>query len=844
MRTAVITAGICLSMIGSCFAQTPVVATARIETRIPPQALVSALRQFTKIDHIQVLYLTTDVGHLRTSGASGSLTADETLTHLLSGTGLTYRYVGTDVVSLISSSYSSPRTGGASPAIGSTLRSRKAPQTPSSQSNIRDMSAPGKSDPGAPVNNKDASNRQSPAALHEVVVTAQLYSQSAFDVPLSLDVITATQLDNLRVFDLSAVQYQVPGLYIQTGGGINRITLDGVGNGVGSGALVGEYIDDADVTGGGNTGSLGLGTGDIGLYDISRVEVLHGPQGTLYGDGSMGGVIRVITNRPDLQEMQFSSDVAAQFSQYGAPGQDIQAMLNIPIVTGTLGLRFAGTFAHDGGWIDEPEANVKNVNSTDLTDARIEALWRPSSGLSVTATQILRRDAYGVGYGEDAQGNISAPLPFGLTTTPQGTQALSLSNIGISYDINSLRLVSSSTYFTHSFSWSNVFVSPEVSTAYSEYILYRNQIYTTRDYSQELRLSNATGDAWQWMIGGFYKNYADTDTQNASLTYSIPAPPVINVSLLGFDTGETSTAAFVNTSYTFTPLLQVGAGVRYYRAHETYDEPLTNYHGYAGLGIIPAEFEKGEFSSTDPRLYLRYKITPHVNTYVTASKGFREGGFNGPGLPNYEPETLWRYDVGAKARFLSDALQSDLDLFYSDYTNYVVDGFFPAIDNYYQANVGTAHIKGIDASIGWRLSSDWRINANGEYVDARLVNISALDTGYTVGERVPWTTKYSFSTSIERDYQWNGRQGYTMLSYSEISPVQDSFPGYIYAIAASSVLRFLNFTSSIGLNANASVGIFARNLLNDRGYQNPNWIVGEGSRPQPRTFGVDFKETL
>jgi iron complex outermembrane recepter protein len=790
------------------------------------------------------LYLDAAVDNLRTSGASGDLTPDETLIRLLSGTGLKYHYVGENVISLVlsASGEHSARHVTASPSIAPAKQSPKQKHAHLSEANTRATDAQVKStDP--PITDSNSRGGVTNYTLHEVVVTAQLYSQSAFNVPISLSVLTADDLTALRTFDLSNLQYQVPGVYVQTGAGLNRITIDGVGNGIGSGAVVGEYIDDADVTAEGNTGSAGVGTGDVNLYDVSRVEVLHGPQGTLYGDGSMGGVIRVITNKPDLDLLEFGSDVATAFSQYGAPSQDIQAMLNLPVASGRLGVRFAGTFDHDGGWIDEPEANAKNVNSNNLTDFRAEALWRPSSDVTLNATQIIRRDAFGIGYGEDSQGDIAAPLPFGLTTTPQAETAFNFSNVAVDWTLPGVRLLSSSTYFTRSVNWNNLFITPEISNSISEYAIYRNQAYTDTDYSEELRLSRSTQDRWQWMIGGFYKHYSDTEYQNASLKYSTPAPPQINLTFAGLDTGSKATAAFMNTSYSFTRRLELGAGVRYYATHETYNEPVYNYHGYLGLGVIPGKFEQGDFTSTDPRAYVRYGLTRHVNTYVTVAKGFREGGFNGPGLPNYQPETLWRYDGGVKGEFLNNALQSSLDLFYSDYSKYVVEGFFPLVNNYYSANAGTAHIKGVNVDVDWQMSNNWRFGVNGEYVDSQFVSIDAADTAFKVGDRVPLVTNYSLSASIQRELHLRGRPGYAVLSYSEVSGVQNRTTGFV-PLSESSVIRFLNFNSSIAVSEKISLGVFARNLLNDRGYLTAFWPAGDGIRPRPRTVGVDFKVKL
>jgi outer membrane receptor protein involved in Fe transport len=190
-------------------------------------------------------------------------------------------------------------------------------------------------------------------------------------------------------------------------------------------------------------------------------------------------------------------------------------------------------------------------------------------------------------------------------------------------------------------------------------------------------------------------------------------------------------------------------------------------------------------------------------------------------------------------------LQADLNVFYSDYSKYVVEGFFPALNRYYEANAGTARIKGVSADINWRLTADWVFRVNSELVDARFVSIDASNTGYEVGDRVPLTTKYSGSVSIEHGFRWQDKAGSAVLYFSEMSGVQERVSGgYVYSLAQSDVLRFLNFTAGLNLYRDLRVGMFARNLLDERGYLDPFWIYGQGSRPRPRTFGVDFKVDL
>ncbi|HEV7138679.1 MAG TPA: TonB-dependent receptor plug domain-containing protein, partial [Steroidobacteraceae bacterium] len=320
----------------------------RIETQIPPQRLVDALRQFAKLEHIHLLYLTADVKNLSTPGASGYLTADETLSRLLDGTGLKYRYVGGETVSIIHArdAVGSPQNKSGSEKPLHQPRQIHDPETPPSDSPMDPEKAP------VPPRRALTKTNLTAALLHEVIVTAQKYRQSAFDVPISLNVISGTELLAYGITDLSSLQYDVPGLYMNSSGYSQSVYIRGVANDSGNGAVVGQYIDEADITAEGTAGQAGLATGDAGLYDLNRVEVLKGPQGTLYGDGSLGGVIRYITNRPVLNTFEMSADVAEMLTEHGSPSQRIEMMLNTPVIEGLLGLRVASILEHDGGWVD------------------------------------------------------------------------------------------------------------------------------------------------------------------------------------------------------------------------------------------------------------------------------------------------------------------------------------------------------------------------------------------------------------------------------------------------------------------------------------------------------------
>src|SRR5262249_54830419 len=132
---------------------------------------------------------------------------------------------------------------------------------------------------------------------------------------------------------------------------------------------------------------------DVRTYDLERVEVLRGPQGTLYGDGSVGGTIRYITRSPDLRAVGANVDVALHATEDGSPSERVGAMVNIPLLDDTLGIRVAGTYDHMGGWIDQPSAGKKDFNNQDLSDVRIKALWQPSPQLTVNAMVVIHRNS-------------------------------------------------------------------------------------------------------------------------------------------------------------------------------------------------------------------------------------------------------------------------------------------------------------------------------------------------------------------------------------------------------------------------------------------------------------------
>jgi iron complex outermembrane receptor protein len=781
---------------------------------IPGQPLDKALLEFGVQAHVQLsISLPSTKTKQLTATLKGRYTAKEALATLLVGTGLRFDLHGLTVeIRQSRKTAGSPQDGNAS---AHPLASESQPDPPSNRNGPED-------------------NKQGKAAvwLHEVTVTAQKYRQRALDVPIDLDVIGAQALRRLNITSLNDLQYHVPGLYVSGGNVYHYIVLRGVSNEAGNGSLVGEYIDDADISAEGYAGQVGYGTGDVQLYDLKRVEVLKGPQGTLYGDGAMGGVMRFITNKPALDRYEMSTDVAALFSQYGAPSQRTQVMLNIPVVSNEIGVRIAGQLRHDGGWVDEPAANLKNINSLDLADFRMEALFRPNSHFKALATQVIHRERYGIGSGETAGGEIN-PV-YGVTLVPNGEQAFNLSNVTLTAELAGAKLLSSSTYLKHTETINNVsyVIGPEIE-------LEKYLPLTNSSFSEELRVQSVTQGPWQWTLGGFFRNYHDDDSVSEYFGLAGPLSNATYYHLIGDSEQSKDEAVFADTNVAFLRRFIIGAGVRYFKSRfriQTRGALIDN------LALVAPDAAQQSVTSTDPRYYLQYRVSSNVNTYVTAAKGFRSGEPNLGLFVGFNPESLWSYDFGTKARFLQGRLRLDTDVFYEKYSNYVGQGLITVdgIPEFGSFNIGEARIKGVDADAAWWLSPRWRMEAKGEVVNSRFGTITARDTGILPGERMPFVPGYMFTGSIEREFQWGGKPGFAQVSYSQTASVR----GYSSPVIQSDVMHFLGARIGIHWSEDLKLAIFAQNLLNDRGYLDPAWNEAAAYRPRPRTIGVDFALAL
>jgi outer membrane receptor protein involved in Fe transport len=295
-----------------------------------------------------------------------------------------------------------------------------------------------------------------------------------------------------------------------------------------------------------------------------------------------------------------------------------------------------------------------------------------------------------------------------------------------------------------------------------------------------------------------------------------------------------SWAAFGDVSYDLTSRFTLGTGLRYFEEDQE--------------SVSGPSVQAKTFDSVNPRFYAQYKMTEQANVYLSAAKGFRTGGFNLPALPTYGPESVWTYELGTKASLSGGRVTAEVAVFHSDYRDHQIVGLvqvggvpFDVI-----SNAGDATIKGVEGAFAWYPSDQWTLSINGNYLDTEFAEIDATFSSHAVGDPLDFVPKYGYTVSAQHDFTWNGRSGFARIDYNENgrSTLMNRYvngalggPTPWYR-SESDVINLLNLNVGLQWSAGFSVGVFAQNLLNDRGLTDAFDIQAAAARARPLTYGV------
>lgn len=677
-------------------------------------------------------------------------------------------------------------------------------------------------------------------ALEEIVVTAQKREERLIDVPMSVSVLSGEELKQRGIESIQDLSFSTPGLTMREDGpGSYTIFLRGLANQSGSGALVGVYLDEAPL-------SLdGFNQLSPVALDLARIEVLKGPQGTLYGLGSAGGTIRYITNRPKLDRFEGSLEGTLSSVSHGNTGEEITGVFNAPIVQDKLAVRLAGTYTHGGGWIDQPEAGIKNGNGTELKNFRGKVLWKPFEKFEAEGMiQVHRADTrLGMGY-EEADRTVDIGPDRSKVMIPKKFN-FTIYNINLNYDLGFANLVTATSYIDHDHQYPFTYIPRPGNFSYGFVEGNDDRYVFAHQFSQEVRLSSS-GKPFEWTLGGFYRNTADHSEINYEYLYAVDGDiptggGVLYDNLYYHSEGSSkSYSFFADGAYHLTDQWTVGAGVRRFKDKQT---GLIEYA--PGTGVQ----QSGKFKSTDPRAYVSYKFTPNANVYASFARGFRSGGFNSAPFGPYDPEKIKTYEIGTKAATTDGMFQVDLAV-YRTYYDDMVRRRLVFISGAYlseSSNIGTVHVKGAEVGLAFRPVRALTLNATAAYNDSVITDTDPGDNVNIPGDRTDYTPKWSWGLGANYGFQWaSNTPGYFRVQFNHRDKVtyidRSSFFEDVIP-QASDELNLLD--ARIGAQFDKlNVEFFGLNIADKNKSVDPYQLWSNANRTRPREIGIKVGYTF
>ena len=560
-------------------------------------------------------------------------------------------------------------------------------------------------------------------AVDTITVTARRYEESLQEVPLSVSAISGEMLDDAGIDKFEKYLARVPNTSIfQYSEAENDIQIRGVTTGGGSAATVGTYVDDTPITG------TAASQTTLRSFDVERMEVLRGPQGTLYGEGSMGGTIKVIQNKPTVAGFEGDVELSVGSIDGGGVTGGANLMLNMPVVRDKFALRLVGMYRDADGWIDMPnliDGPEEDTNTTEVQNYRLSGRWFASDRLIVDAS---------ITYNETHLGgqNISKKDKTSdrLNTEPFDDEYW-LGNLTFTYDFDWATFISVTSY------WDRDSFTLIDNSGLIDFINYINSILlpppvpeitnaqtespsTTNRFTQEFRLSSVGEGALQWTAGFFYK-----DNEDFFSGRSLNTPDLTPIYGEGFFQEITDTfeqyALFGELNYRFVEKWEVVAGARVFKEDRTSEVFLDGYFWYL-FGLEPPvdTVDNASFEEVLPKLSLKWDVGSASMVYALAAKGFRSGGINqfpDIGQPFiYDPDFVWNYELGAKTGWLDNRLVLNGALFYMDWQDVqvAVPGLNPVIES--TINAGAAHTSGVELELRFQPSSGFAFGASGGWI--------------------------------------------------------------------------------------------------------------------------------
>jgi iron complex outermembrane receptor protein len=565
--------------------------------------------------------------------------------------------------------------------------------------------------------------------LEEVIVTAQRRAESVQDIPLAVTALDSTMLDERGIVSMAGLTGAVPGLHYSQDGSNTRITIRGIGseqNTVTGDPGVAFHID--------GVYQARSSAGSALFYDLARVEVLRGPQGTLYGRNATGGSVNLISN-PPVEE--FGGDVEVQVGNYDQ--KRFRGVLNTPLGSDKWLMRISSQYEERDGYYENQTPEADDLQDQDALNLRGQLLYRPTSDIDATLS-LNHASNDGAGDGIAALGDY--PLPPGLvpakyqdaTQNPSDPWEIRTSGVAdrdntrkgatltVNWDLGPAVLKSISAWQDN-----EVDIVRDVDFSDAD-IMNETRYQDSTQYSQELQLTSTGPGPWEW-VGGLYYfteesdvDYWLNDKGEGLSTY--PFFPTIDVGLAdpsyfgNASTIETDVyGAYGQASYDVTNTLKLTAGLRY-----SYDEKKADITRKEFTQPESYDFKKDDdWSKTTWKLGADWFVTEESMLYASVSTGFKSGGFlQIEDSEPYDPEDVTAWEIGSKNRFLDNRLQANVSAYYYDYTDMQLRTIRDL--NSIVTNAGESEIYGVEVELVARPARGLELTAAYAYTDAEFTD--------------------------------------------------------------------------------------------------------------------------
>ena len=827
-----------------------------MQVRVASQPIAAALNEFARQTGLQVVIGSDVAAGVRSTPVEGSFTREAALDELLKHTGLRYEFLDAQTVAVLGKEKPSASLG-------------------NETSSFRVARVAVANELGTATRENTAQNTaQDSATIAEVVVTALKREQLITDIPISMSAIGETEIDHRGLVSMGDYMNSVPGVsFVDAGPSTSGIVIRGLAiDPEVEQATVGVYLGETPLTG------LGFRnrSADIRMVDIRRVEVLRGPQGTLYGAASMGGTVRNIPNAPDMEK--FEGSIRAGYSdtaRFGGGNWDTRGVINIPLRDNELAVRAVGYQIENSGYYRNIAGsdssylavanssgavalNKRGIGDEEVSGGRIAASWQPGDALSVDLSYLVQN--------ADSRGWPSTDIPTGsysqrrlqLRTNETGALTgesesadIDIANATVTYDLHWGKLLSSTSRIESTTTRNRDLTANFVTQPWSQ-----ANTFDADSLIEELRLTSQLPGRFQFVLGYFYED-RDTVLYNFGFHPGTPSssrwpnsPEVMLVESTFFNTIKES-SFFGELSYQLTDQFSLVVGGRAF----SYDRDTRNLSELFGVAS-PPQTADGEQNDQNYKAGLTYKPNDNTLLYTSWNQGFRLGepvpantnpacdrnndgifdGSNGvtTGKRQLDSDYVDSYELGGKFTLLDRRLQLDVAAYYNDWQGLPINVAFDFCAS--ALNAGSAQDTRRRTGQPVSVTQQLQINVAASYLDAELTK-DAPGLG-AKGDRLPGSPKVNASLGLELDFTAAGYPAYVRSDYTYVGGFNNDLRETGFAAG-----NYRRWNMKAGATAGRySLDVFVNNLTNA---DERTWVDVEsggnlrGFQLRPRTIGLN-----